>query len=189
MRIALLGGSFDPPHVGHGMVVAYLLLQKSDVIDQIWALPCWDHAEKSDLAPFPHRFQMTELAFQPFGDRVDVHDAEAHYRTRYTRDLVASLKRDYPAADFSLVVGADVAAQIPTWENSEGLLEMANLIVVSRCGYANPDGDDGIDWPAVSSTDIRHYLDGGLENKVRTLVPPAVLRYIRREGLYRPRAT
>ena len=75
MRIALLGGSFNPPHIGHILNACYVL--GAHRVDAVWFMPVYRHAFDKRLAPFDARVAMCERAIAPFGDRLAVTRAEA----------------------------------------------------------------------------------------------------------------
>src|SRR5438105_4841598 len=75
MRVALFGGSFDPPHVGHLLAMAYVL--GCARVERLLMVPCSRHPFEKQLSPFADRLAMCELAARPFGERVEVSDVEA----------------------------------------------------------------------------------------------------------------
>lgn len=174
MRVAVFGGSFNPPHVGHAMVVAWLLW--TDRADEVWLLPTWRHAFDKPLAPFEVRVRACEALAGVVGERVRVETIEATLPApSYTVNTLDALAARHPEHGFRLVVGADVLAQAGEWRDWEGIVARYRPIVVGR-GDAAVEGAPT--FPAVSSTEIRKRLAAGLP--VDHLVPAAVLEAFRR---------
>jgi nicotinate-nucleotide adenylyltransferase len=183
MRVALYGGSFNPPHVAHQMVALYVL--ETAAVDALWLVPAFKHALGKPLAPFEDRFRMCELAAQGLGGRVRVSDIEREIggESRSLR-TVRRLQQEHPEHAFSLVIGADLVGEVPSWQGGDELQRTVPFIVVGRRGAgagAEPAGDT-VEMPAVSSTDIRDRLASG--KSVAGLVPRYVLDYIYGRRLY-----
>lgn len=179
-RVAVYGGSFDPPHLGHVLSIAWAL-SAADV-DEVWVIPTWEHAfEKAHRASFAARMKMCELALAPFRD-VELLDIERRLGgvSRTLRTLEA-LESAHPDADFRLLVGADVLLSADRWYRWDAVVRIAPPLVVGREGYPPPEGCP-ISIPNVSSTEIRHELDRS--GDLTGLVPSAVVDYIRQQGLY-----
>jgi len=179
MRVALFGGSFNPPHVGHQLVALYVL--ETAEVDELWFVPCWKHPFDKTLESFAHRLRMTELAATAVGPRARVSDVEARLAGEKSRTLltIKALQSSYPQHGFLLVVGADLEAELPSWYGAEELRRSVQILVVGRGGFA---GRFPVIMPAVSSTEIRARLHAS--QPVDGLVPRAVLAYIREHGLY-----
>jgi nicotinate-nucleotide adenylyltransferase len=179
MRVALFGGSFNPPHVAHQLVALYVL--ETAPIDQLWLAPCFKHPFDKALQPFEHRYRMCELAAQALGGRVKVTDVEQRLggESRTLR-TVKTLLAETPGLELSLVIGADIEAEISAWYGADELRALVPFIVVGRSGF----GQEPLNMPAVSSTEIRRRLAAG--QPVDAFVPRSVLDYIGRTGLYGP---
>jgi nicotinate-nucleotide adenylyltransferase len=180
--IALLGGSFNPPHVAH-MMAAYWTLATQPVAE-VWLLPSWRHPFGKALAPFDDRVRMCELAAR--GVRgVGVCTAEAELAddplVGKTARTLEHLAGKHPTYDFSLVIGADILPDTAKWYRWDRVRELARIVVVGREGYPPVAGAPSL--PAVSSTEIRARLARGEE--VAGLVPRAVREYLAERGLYR----
>jgi nicotinate-nucleotide adenylyltransferase len=182
MRVALFGGSFNPPHLGHQLLALTVL--ETHAVDQLWMIPCFRHPFDKALAPFSDRLAMCQLAARALGDRVAVSEIEGQLggesRTLLT---VLALRKVHPQVEFQLVIGADLEAEVETWYGAEELRKLVSFLVVGRRGYAGQVGDDVlVEMPAISSTDVRRRLAAGLP--VDSLVPRVVLDYIRERKLY-----
>lgn len=178
---AIFGGSFDPPHCGHVMVVAWLLTCTRH--KEVLIIPCYKHAFGKASAPFEDRLAMCRIAFRAFGRRVQVLDVEARLPTpSYTVQTLRYLSETMPDRSFTLVVGSDVAYELPRWKEPEELKKLANILVVRRQGFEEHEGAIGPPFPAVSSSEVRRLLGKG--ESPQGFVPVGVLDYIKRHRLY-----
>ena len=183
-KIALYGGSFNPPHVSHVMTVAYVL--STSEVDELWWMPCFSHAFAKALAPFEHRCEMCRLASLPFSERVAVTEVESELGTKsWTIDTIEHLIRTRPSDRFTLVVGADILLETHLWKRFDDLERLVDFIVLGREGVSVPDhpGFDVV-LPKVSSTEVRRRLRAGDIAGCRSLVPEPVLDYALEQGLY-----
>lgn len=181
-HVALLGGSFNPPHVAHLMVAWWSL--STQPVDEVWLLPAYVHPFGKELAPFEDRVRMCELAARPLRG-VFVCTAERELEgdplVGKTARTLEHLTQKHPTYRFSLVVGADVLPDTAKWYRWDRVRELAGLIVVGREGYPAVEGAPVL--PAISSSAIRERLARGAD--VSGLVPRKVLAYVRERGLYR----
>ncbi|TMQ06922.1 MAG: nicotinate (nicotinamide) nucleotide adenylyltransferase [Deltaproteobacteria bacterium] len=188
-RVALFGGSFNPPHVAHQMVALYVL--ETQPIDELWFVPTYAHPFGKPLVAYEHRVVMCELAAAALGPRVQVSRAEAELAERpgfvasHTLDLIDHIAAAGHA--LRLVVGADILHEVAKWHRWTDVVARAPLIVVGRGGHALPPGATGgeVAMPEVSATQIRELLARG-DSSVAGLVPRDVLRYIAQHHLYQP---
>src|SRR3954452_22589054 len=109
MRVALFGGSFNPPHVAHQLVGLYVL--ETEPVDELWLIPCFKHPFDKALAPFEDRLAMCELAAAALGPRARVSDCERRLggESRTLR-TVKALQAQHPGVELSLVIGGDIEA-------------------------------------------------------------------------------
>ena len=179
-RVAVYGGSFDPPHLGHVLSVAWAL-STADV-DEVWIVPTWEHAfDKDHEASFEHRMNMCELAFAPFRG-VELLDIERQLGgTSRTLRTLETLRAMHPGASFRLLIGADVLPTTDRWHRWDEVVRVAPPLVVGREGYPQPEGCP-IAIPNVSSTDVRAALER--DRDVAGFVPAAVAEYIGQNRLY-----
>jgi nicotinate-nucleotide adenylyltransferase len=180
-EIALLGGSFNPPHVAHLMAAYWTLATQG--VSEVWLLPAYRHPFGKDLEPFEDRLRMCQLAAAAIRG-VHVCTAEADLRddplVGKTVRTLEHLTLKHPTVRFALVVGADILAETDKWYRFDRVRELARLIVVGRAGH--PDGAGAPALAPVSSTEVREKLRRGED--VSALVPRKVLDYIRERGLY-----
>jgi nicotinate-nucleotide adenylyltransferase len=179
-EIALLGGSFNPPHVAHAMAAWWALATQG--VREVWLLPTWRHPFGKELAPWEDRVRMCELAVARLRG-AQVCTAEEALRDdplcgRTARTL-EYLHERHPDRRFALLVGADILAETPRWYRWDRVTELARVVVLGRQGY---QGGGGPELPAVSSSELRERLGRG--EPVDGLVPDTVLAYLRSRGLY-----
>jgi len=182
MEIALFGGSFDPPHVGHLLTAAWVLL--TEPVDELWLVPVLEHPfGKKMAAPFEHRFALCETALASLGlSRARVSRAEelVHGQGR-TVELLEMLTRERPRDRFALVMGSDILQETGQWSRFDRVRELARIIPVQRKGHELP-GLEQAQLPEISSTEVRAGLAAG--KPVSGLVPRAVLEAIAAAGTY-----
>jgi nicotinate-nucleotide adenylyltransferase len=179
-EIALLGGSFNPPHVAHVMAAWWALATQG--VREAWLVPTWRHPFGKELAPWEDRVRMCRLAVARLRG-AHVCTAEEALRDdplcgRTVRTLEYLVER-HPGRRFALLVGADILAETSKWYRWDRVTALARVVVVGRQGYA---GGEGPALPAVSSTVIRDRLARG--EPVDGLVPRQVLEHVRERGLY-----
>src|SRR5215468_9897625 len=188
-RVALFGGSFNPPHVAHQLVALYVL--ETQPVDELWFVPTYAHPFGKELVDYEHRVAMCELAAAPLGPRARVSRAEAELAARpgfvasHTLDLV-----DHVAAQghtLRLVVGTDILRDTAKWHRWDDVVARAPLIIVGRGGHDLPPGGGTVQvtMPEISATHVRDLLAGG-DSGAAGLVPRDVLRYIAQHHLYQP---
>lgn len=192
MHIALFGGSFNPPHVGHLLAATYVRAVAG--VDAVWLMPAHRHPFGKTLAPFEDRVAMCEsLAAALHGVEVTRVEEEVPGEGR-TITTVEHLLRRHPDHRFSLVVGTDILHESHKWFAFERLVALAPLIVLGRTGFVAPPLPlpealanarllFEVPMPQVSSTDVRARLAKGEDASL--LVPASVLAEIARRGLYR----
>lgn len=180
-EIAVFGGSFDPPHVAHVLVVSWVL--SATDVERVVVVPAFVHPFAKPLTAFEHRARMVELAMRDLA-RVDVSRVEAELggdgRTLFTLEELA---RRMPSKRLRLVVGADLLTEASKWYAFDRVCALAPLLVVGRVGYPGAASAASIELPNVSSTEVRRRLRAG--EPVDGLVPTAVARYARDHALYR----
>ncbi|NQV07185.1 nicotinate (nicotinamide) nucleotide adenylyltransferase [bacterium] len=187
MRRAILGGTFDPPHIAH--LVAAEAAHRDLAVDVVTFVPAgapWQKAAR-DVSPASDRWEMTRLAVADI-PHLEADDREVHRDGwTYTVDTLGTFAAD---DEITLILGADAAAGIRTWHRSDEVLARARIAVVPRPGTSldlvtDVIGDvDVIDAPSldISGTMIRARVGRGAS--IRFLVPDPVLAYIRISGLY-----
>ncbi|MBI4491695.1 MAG: nicotinate-nucleotide adenylyltransferase [Chloroflexi bacterium] len=197
-RVGVLGGSFNPPHLGH--LIAAQEAAASLELERVLFVPAGVQPLKRGerMASAEDRVRMVELAIADnplFAlSRADVDRPGPSF----TVDLLALLQRQLgPEVELSFIVGADSLAELARWKDPARLLELCRLVAVPRPGYS-PAEPIGLGLPNtrmrdrllllpipsldISSTELRARVREG--RPIRYLVPDAVARYIRERGLY-----
>ena len=198
-RVGILGGTFDPIHVGH--LVTAEAVRNEYQLDKVIFIPAAipPHKQAQTVTPALHRYIMTVLATysNPF---FEVSPIEMNRPgPSYTIDTIYELIEKYGEdTEFYFITGADAIAEIPTWDRIEELLGICQFIAATRQGcLPNVDnikeyfGDLGkarihrLNTPEleISSTDIRARIKNGIS--IKYIVPLPVEQYIYKEGLYK----
>jgi nicotinate-nucleotide adenylyltransferase len=195
-RIGLLGGTFNPPHIGH-LVCATQALASLE-LDEVLFVPVHEppHKEIETDPGVEHRVAMCRIAVAD-DDHLDVSTIEVDVPgPSYTVDTLSRLHDRRPGDQLTFIVGGDMALSLPSWREPAAILSLATLGVAEREGVRRTDiterlselGTDNVtffDMPRidVSSSLIRRSVAAG--RSIRYLVPDGVADYIAREGLYR----
>lgn len=197
-RIGILGGTFDPPHVGHLWIAS--LAADAMELDRVIFMPAPQppHKQGRGISPIVDRLLMTRLAIGG-NDLFELTTLElGRAGPSYTVDSVDELLRTYDDAALFLIMSADSLAQIDTWHEPDRLLSLLEWVVGPRPGTALPDPEQLhqrfgaaakrihlLEGPAldVSGTAIRRRVAAG--RTIRYLVPQAVEELIVERGLYR----
>ncbi len=182
MRVAIFGGSFDPPHVAHVLAVAYVLAVGD--VDEVLVVPCFRHPLAKALTSFADRFAMCERAMGWLPrTRVSRVEEELGGESRTLRTL-EHLAAQHPGWQMRLVVGADVVVESPRWHGYDAIARLAPPLVLGRAGVAYEGAPPAL-LPEVSSSAIRRALAQGESDAIAALVPRDVLAFIAERGLYR----
>ena len=189
-KIGILGGSFDPIHIGHLAIAQEARWQCGlDVV--LFMVTARPPHKKEPEAPVEHRLRMVELAIENestfLPSRIEIERGGASY----TAETLKELRRIYPDGSFYLIVGADSVLDFSAWKHPERVIEMSNVVVAPRAGFNLSQMEPGMEGKAhilqsvtieISSTLIRARLHEG--KPVRFFVPDVVERYIREHKLY-----
>ena len=181
-NIALFGGSFDPPHMGHIFVASYVLAVHD--VDELWMIPCFKHVFHKHLTPFHHRVAMLQLSLAHLrGVKVSSVEQELKGASTTLR-TVRALKAANPGATFQWVAGTDIRKELHKWHRPDELLKEIGFIFLPRAGFIADQTDGGaFSFPDIRSSRIRDALKGGGE--IAGLLHQRVTDYIIRNGLYR----
>jgi nicotinate-nucleotide adenylyltransferase len=190
-RLGIFGGTFDPPHIGH-LVTAVNVRFELDldrVLLVVNNLP-WQKVGNREISPAAARLQMVEAAVADVAgiepSRIEI-DAGG---LSYTADTLAALQAEDPQRELFVVLGADAAAGIETWERANEVRDLATIVVVERPGAQPAEPPAGWRWVdvevphlEVSSTDLRQRVVEG--RPLDYLVTHEVVDCIEALGLYR----
>ncbi len=190
-RVGIIGGTFDPVHIGHLVAADQVLFYKK--LDQVWFMPAFKppHKLKQPISDYQHRVAMVELAAE-LNPNYQVCTIEAEREgPSYTYDTVIELQKLYPEIDFSLVIGADIFSTLTKWYRINELLELVQFIGLERLACEKSIVDEKIleqitmvEMPQIeiSSSLIRKYVRDG--RGLNYLVPKSVERYMKEHQLY-----
>ncbi len=181
-KVAVFGGSFNPPHLAHALAVV-LVLETEDV-DRVLVVPAYQHPFGKPLAPFADRVAMCELAMG-WIPRTEVSRVEetlgGESRTLRTLEHLAA---QHPGWQLRLVLGADILADAPRWFGFDAIARIAPPIVLARARATTPGSTASVRLPEVSSTEVRAKIAAGAWNDLAEMVPRKVVAYVRSRGLY-----
>lgn len=194
-RIGILGGTFDPIHVGHLVAAVNVRYElELDTVCLVVANQPWQKIGRRPVSPAADRLALVEAAVEGF-EGIQASPIEIERGgVSYTADTVAELEAGNPGAELYLVIGADVANQLGTWERIEEVRRRVRLVVVNRPGASTvlpgPEGPlagwdaSAVEIPAleISSTDLRDRAATG--RPLDFLIPEAAIRVLRDRSLY-----
>jgi nicotinate-nucleotide adenylyltransferase len=196
VRVGILGGAFNPPHIGHLVCAQEALLQLE--LDKVVFVPVGEapHRAIEDDPGAEARLELVERAIADderfTSSRIEV-DRDG---PSYTSDTLRAMRSTAPDDEHFLILGGDQAATLPAWHEPEDVLSLATVAVVERVSWtrnaigikiARLKGSERVrylDMPLiqVSSSGIRRRVGAG--RPIRYLVPDAVATYIETKGLY-----
>lgn len=188
--LGILGGTFDPPHLGHIAIASAVrdALDLDEVLLVVANEP-WQKVGRQSISPAADRLAMVQAAVDGHrGLRASSIEIDRGGPS-YTVDTLTELHDAEPDRALFLILGADAADLLDTWVRPEELAALATLVIVDRPGVAPGDVPNGwsmvhVEGPGseVSSSMVRDAIASG--RAVEDLVPAAVLTQIRRRGLY-----
>ena len=193
-RLGVLGGTFDPPHLGH-LIVARDAAAGLGLDRVFLVLAARPPHKRRVTAPPGLRLEMLEAASadDPVLVASDIEVRRAG--TSYTVDTLRELRARYPEAELVLLIGVDQWRQLADWKDPQGIARLATVAVMAREGEDPAAVDPGVSVPScvvpvtridVSATDVRARARQG--RSIRHLVPDAARIIIERETLYPPPA-
>ena len=186
-HFGILGGTFDPIHVGH-LRMAEVVRGKMR-LDKIIFVPSNlpPHKKSAGLSSSKIRLKMTQIAV-----KANPHFEVSSFETKrpgksYSIETVRHFKNIFPLTKFFFIIGKDAFAKLHQWKDIEEILTMVEFVVVNRPGKFNSPQRvkhhsvlmPGMD---ISSSNIRQLVRQ--EKSIRYLVPEAVREYIERHNLY-----
>lgn len=189
MRIGIYGGSFDPPHIGHRVLVVEAA--ESLKLDRLFIVPTGIQPLKADKrggASPDQRLAMAKLAFSGLpGIQVDESECRRPGLS-FTVDTLESYSKEYPGATLHLIVGRDSYKSFAKWKNPDRIRELAQIAILER-GDERGEAEERATVVAtrridVSSSEIRVRRTAG--KSIAGFVPDTVLKYIEANNLYAP---
>jgi nicotinate-nucleotide adenylyltransferase len=197
LRVGILGGTFNPPHLGHLICAQEAMLQLG--LERVTLMPAGQPPHKPldpDDPGAQHRLELCRRAVEDDA-RLEVSDLEVNRPgPSYTVDTLSELHRLAPDNELLLIVGGDVAAGLPSWREPERVLSLSRLAVAKRRGTARTAVDQALAGlkggeraeffrmprVGISSTMIRQRVRAG--QPIKYFVPDAVANYIEEHSLY-----
>ncbi len=185
MKLGILGGTFNPPHIGH-LILAQQVLEKAGLNEVIFIPTNIPPHKQTELATATHRLAMVRAAVED-NPAFSVLDIELERGgVSYTVDTLARLKKIRPDDKLYLIIGSDLAGNFSSWRYPEKIMSLAEIIVACRKGFSfdNRDSFATIEvlTVEVSSSLIRNLIKE--KKSIKYLVHPAVAGYIEKHRLY-----
>ncbi|GGJ83596.1 putative nicotinate-nucleotide adenylyltransferase [Lentibacillus kapialis] len=187
-RIGILGGTFDPPHIGH-LIIAEEVRETLN-LEEVWFIPSYEppHKQKAHVNS-ETRVEMVERAISG-NPHFRISTIEVNRLGKsYTFDTMKALTDENPDVQFYFIIGADMVEYLPYWNHIDDLLNLVMFVGVKRRGYAfktdYPILEVDVPLIELSSTDIRQRA---LKNKsIKYMVNSGVEAYLKEKHLYEDR--
>lgn len=186
-KIGLLGGTFNPPHLGH-LIIAEQVRNQLD-LEKILFIPSAEppHKEEKKAIDASHRLAMLNEAVKG-NSGFSIEEAELERGGKsYTYDTIVDLKKADPDVEYYFIIGADMVEDLKNWYKIDELIHIVQFVAVNRPSYSleTPYPVIGVDVPNIdiSSTLIRQKVKD--DCTIRYLVPQEVENYIESKGLYK----
>ncbi len=190
-RVGILGGSFDPPHLGHQLLaLSFLAIEE---LDELWVIPCADHAFKEELTDFHHRFTMCKIAFARL-NHVRVLDLENKLPIpNYTIETMKAILLARSDLRLLLCLGSDLVQGFTGWHQAEELVKIVDIGIFERANYPilslpgplqEAHIHRGYALPDAASTNLRDILRGQAQPLPSQFLDRGVLQYIVNHKLY-----
>jgi len=184
MSIGLLGGTFNPPHLGHILIARQIL--DFTPCEEVWFVPNYMQNPPKPAAPPEDRLEMTKMIMCP-GTKVSTIEIDKKLDGR-TIHLLEYLP---PGNNYHFIIGSDQLSSFHLWGQWQELLKKIPFLVFPRYGYPNEPlypgmkvvGDESIIASNISATKIRDRVRRGLS--IAEFVPQGVEHYIHEHGLYK----
>lgn len=190
MKIGIMGGSYNPIHIGHAIIANYII--QNTCLDKLWLMVSPENPFKSGqkMASDMDRIRMTEMVASRLDNVVTSAFEFSLPRPSYTIDTLNALQSKFPNDEFYLIIGADNWAAFERWRNHQEIIENFHIFVYPRHGYDVVIPQDVankvelVDAPfiEVSSTKIREQL--GEYKNMCFYLPEDVYEYIVKKHLY-----
>jgi nicotinate-nucleotide adenylyltransferase len=197
MKIGILGGSFDPPHIGH----IYICIQAKEQLnlDEVWLMPCGKHPFFKDLSPAKHRLAMLKSIDN---DEIKISELETQKENfSYTIETLTELSKD-KKNDYHWIIGSDQLVNFHKWKDWKRIIEEYNIIIAPRGNGIQSLHEMVKKYfeiknipPNITVLDSTHLFINNLSSQfirnrvqlqksIRYLVPPNVEGYIFKNNLY-----
>ena len=190
MKIGILGGTFNPIHIGH-LILAEEAREKLE-LDKVIFVPAYlpPHKDNSDIAPAQNRYAMVRASIKT-NKYFSISDLEIKRNGRsYTIDTIKQFKDNYPKDELYFIIGSDLLRYLNDWKDLTDIIKIVKFIAATRPGYPLQNLPSYISTLPIRAVDvsgfeIRQAIKYG--KSFRYLVPEAVFKYINKKGLYQKR--
>jgi nicotinate-nucleotide adenylyltransferase len=187
MKIGILGGTFNPIHIGH-LILAEEARENLG-LDKIIFVPTFlpPHKDNSDIAPASDRLAMVKIAIR--GNKYfSVSEIEIKRDGRsFTIDTLKEFKKEYSQEELYFIIGSDLLKYLDEWKDLAEIIKLVKFVVVTRPGYPLENIPSYIKTMAIRAVDVSAFQirECIRQNKsFRYLVPEAVYKYIIKKRLY-----
>ncbi|WP_430785133.1 nicotinate-nucleotide adenylyltransferase [Virgibacillus flavescens] len=189
-RIGILGGTFDPPHIGHLVIAEEVRVALK--LDEIWFIPTQEppHKNKANISA-ENRVEMVKKIIDgnPYF-KLNTIEVDRLGKS-YTIETLTLLKKKYPDDSFYFIIGADMVEYLPQWHQINELIKLVSFVGVKRIGsqLRTPYSITEVDIPyiEISSTMIRERIYQGAS--IKYYLPETVIGYIKEHRLYEERSS
>lgn len=184
-KIGVLGGTFDPPHLGHLIIAETVRTELR--LDEVWFMPTNEPPHKNKAnSTGKDRLKMVELAIED-NEHFKMNDIEMKRLGKsFTFDTMSILVNEHPDYGFYFIIGADMVDYLPHWSRIDELVHLVKFVGVQREGFrlesSYPVIKVDIPMIDISSTMIRKQL--AAHTSVKYLIPDPVYAYIKENQLY-----
>ncbi len=190
MKVFFFGGTFDPPHIGHELIVKKTL----SMCEKLILFPVRHSPDKINkpLASSKHRLNMLKILFKNNKIEIDDFDLKVD-NENYTYLTIAYLKKKYINSEISMIIGYDQLKNLKNWKNYKSIFENINIICFNRNNNKNSLNDSifkskinyikefNVD---ISSTKIRAQLLNNNMHMIKDSINPKLIKYIEENNLY-----
>lgn len=184
-KIGILGGTFDPPHIGHLIIADEV--KATLKLDEVWFIPTNEppHKQKA-MSSNNHRIAMLEKALQSTtGFRIHTIEMDRAGKS-YTINTIQTLKAIHPDTTFYFIIGADMVEYLPKWHRIDELVELIPFVGVKRPNYSvetnYPIIEVEVPQMDISSTNIKERIKK--REPYQFFISTSVYQYIKKERLY-----
>ncbi len=188
MKIGILGGTFNPIHIGH-LILAEEVREKLN-LDKVIFVPTYlpPHKDNSEIAPANTRLEMVKIAIKGNGYFLASGLEIKRDGRSYTIDTLKEFKSIYPQDELYFIIGSDLLKYLDEWKDLDEIVKMVRFIVATRPGYPLEKIPSHISTIPIRAVDISGFeIRKAIKERksFRYLVPESVLKYIDKKRLYR----
>ena len=188
MKIGILGGTFNPIHIGH-LILAEEAREKLR-LDKVIFVPTFlpPHKDNSDIAPAKDRLTMTKRAIKT-NKYFLVSDIEIKRNGRsYTIDTIKEFKEKFQGDDLYFIIGSDLLKYLEEWKDLNEIIKMVKFITATRPGFPLEKIPSYINTLPIRAVDVSAFEIRACVKEGKSLcylVPEGVFNYINKRGLYK----